>query len=57
MPAAARELAMASGAASELSDRELQALLKDIESIDAVPSVEVETTVLVSPVPPKGSSE
>jgi anti-sigma factor RsiW len=57
VPAAARELAMASGAASELSDRELQALLKDIESIDAVPSVDVETTVPVSPVSPKGSSE
>ncbi|MFL5608451.1 MAG: anti-sigma factor family protein [Gemmatimonadaceae bacterium] len=57
VPAVARELAMASGAASDLSDRELQALLKDIESIDAVPSVDVENAALVSPVSPRGRSE
>jgi hypothetical protein len=57
MPEASRELAVASGAAGELSERELQALLKDIESIDAVPSVDVENAVPVSPVSPRGSSE
>ena len=56
-PSPARELAMGSGAASDLSDRELQALLKDIESIEAVPSVDVENASLVSPVSPRGSSE
>jgi anti-sigma factor RsiW len=56
-PAATRELAMGSGAASDLSERELQALLKDIESIDAVPSVDVENAVPVSPISPKGASE
>ena len=57
VPAAARELAVASGAASELSEHELQMLLKDIESIDAVPSVDVDNAVPVSPVSPRGSSE
>jgi hypothetical protein len=51
-----RELVVANGA-SELSDGELQVLLNDIESIDAVPSVEVENAVPVSPVSPQGSSE
>jgi anti-sigma factor RsiW len=58
IPASApRELALASGAASELSERELQVLLKDIESIDVVPSADVENAVSVSPVSPRGSSE
>jgi anti-sigma factor RsiW len=57
IPPASRELAAASGAASDLSDRELQALLKDIESIDAVPSVDVENPVPVTPVSPQGESE
>jgi anti-sigma factor RsiW len=57
VPAVARELAMANGAASDLSDRELQALLKDIESIDAVPSIDVENAAAVSPVSPRGRSE
>jgi anti-sigma factor RsiW len=56
-PPAARELALASSAAGDLSDRELQALLADIESIDAVPSVDVEIPVPVSPVSPRGRSE
>jgi hypothetical protein len=55
-PVAARELA-ATGATSELSDPELKALLKDIESLDAVPSVDVENAALISPVSPRGSSE
>ncbi|MDQ6636118.1 MAG: zf-HC2 domain-containing protein [Gemmatimonadota bacterium] len=57
VPAAARELAMTNGAASDLSERELQTLLKDIESIDAVPSVDVENAVPVSPISPKRTSE
>jgi anti-sigma factor RsiW len=57
VPAATRELAMGSGAASDLSERELQTLLKDIESIDAVPSVDVENAMPVSPISPKGASE
>jgi hypothetical protein len=52
---AARELAMTSGVSGDLSDRELQALLKDIESIEAVPSIDVENSAPVSPVSPRGS--
>jgi anti-sigma factor RsiW len=48
-----RELAMASSATSDLSERELSALLKEIESLDAVPSAEVDNTAPVSPVSPK----
>jgi predicted anti-sigma-YlaC factor YlaD len=40
-PRTTRELAMANSATSDLSERELSALLKEIESLDAVPSVEV----------------
>lgn len=46
------ELAMAGGALGELSDRELADLLKDIESLDALPSVDVEQAV-VSPISPR----
>ena len=58
VPAAAtrgttRELAMATSATTDLSERELSTLLKEIESLDAVPSVEVENTAPVSPVSPK----
>jgi anti-sigma factor RsiW len=56
-PGAARELALASSATSDLSDLELQALLKDIDSIDAVPSADVEISTPVSPVSPRGSIE
>lgn len=37
-----RELAMAAGSISDLSDGELSALVEGIESLDAVPSTEVE---------------
>jgi anti-sigma factor RsiW len=37
-----RELAMAGGAISDLSDRELSALVEGIESLEAVPSTEVD---------------
>jgi hypothetical protein len=52
-----RELATASSATSDLSERELSALLKEIESLDAVPSAEVENPAPVSPVSPaRGAS-
>ena len=40
--AANRELAIEAGAITDLSDRELSALVEGIESLDAVPSTEVE---------------
>ena len=48
---AVRELAMGGGTIGDLDDRELASLLKDIESLDAVPSVEVESTP-TSPIAP-----
>jgi hypothetical protein len=55
--AAPRELAMASTAIGDLDDGELSALLKDIETVDLLPSAEVDNAT-VSPVAPataKGS--
>ena len=49
--AAPRELAMGGGTLGDLDNRELASLLKDIESLDAVPSVDVESTP-VSPISP-----
>ena len=49
-----RELAMGGGSFNDLSDRELTSLLKDIESLDAVPSVEVDNTAL-APIAPSAS--
>ncbi len=46
-----RELAMGGGAMGDLDDHELASLLKDIESLDAVPSIDVESTP-VSPIGP-----
>ena len=46
-----RELAMGGGSLNDLSDRELTSLLKDIESLDAVPSVEVDNTP-IAPIAP-----
>lgn len=43
-PAPARELALAGSAIGELSDVELSALVEGIESLDALPSTEVEGT-------------
>jgi hypothetical protein len=48
----ARELAMAGGSLTDLSDRELASLLKDIESLDAVPSTEVDAQS-VAPLSPR----
>ena len=53
--ATGRELAMGGGAMGDLDDRQLASLLKDIESLDAVPSVEVESTP-TSPIPPSARS-
>ena len=52
---AERELAMGGGSLGDLDDRQLATLLKDIESLDAVPSVEVENTP-VSPIAPTRAS-
>jgi anti-sigma factor RsiW len=43
-----RELAIAGGSIADLSDRELSALVEGIESLDGVPSAEVETPEPVS---------
>ena len=47
-----RELAMGGGTLSDLSDRELASLLKDIESLGTVPTTEVESVTL-APIPEK----
>lgn len=52
LPAGGRELAMGSGSLTDLSDRELTSLLKGIESLDALPTTEVESTSL-SPIAPR----
>ena len=46
-----RELAMGGGSLSDLNDRELASLLKDIESLDAVPSIEVDNAS-IAPIAP-----
>jgi anti-sigma factor RsiW len=45
---AARELAIAGGSIADLSDRELSALVEGIESLDGLPSAEVEAPEPVS---------
>jgi anti-sigma factor RsiW len=52
--ASSRELAMAGGSISELSDGELSALVEDLESLDAVPAAEVEGAEPVSIGSPEG---
>ena len=52
LPAGGRELAMGGGSLIDLSDRELTSLLKEIESLDALPTTEVEGTSL-SPIAPR----
>jgi anti-sigma factor RsiW len=52
----ALELAMGGGTVSDLSDRELTALLDDIESLDAVPSADVDTALPVTPLEPGGGA-
>ena len=48
------ELAMGGGSLGDLSDRELASLLKDIGSLDAVPTVDVDNTPL-APIAPGAS--
>ncbi|MEO6526080.1 MAG: zf-HC2 domain-containing protein [Gemmatimonadaceae bacterium] len=55
--ASAQELAMAGGVDTELSDRELSALLEEIENFDALPSVEEESTLPVTPLAPTGEGQ
>ncbi|MEO8337347.1 MAG: zf-HC2 domain-containing protein [bacterium] len=49
---AERELAMSGGTLTDLSDTELASLLKDIESLDALPSTDVES-VPIAPIAPR----
>ena len=42
---------MAAGSLNDLSDRELTSLLRDIESLDAVPTIEVDNTP-IAPIGP-----
>ena len=51
----ARELAMGGGAVTELSDRELSALLNEIESLDALPSADAEGALPLTPLDPAGA--
>ena len=51
VPAVGHELAMAGGSLTDLSDGELDALLRDIESLDAVTTTDVDVPV-ISPIPP-----
>ena len=53
--AASHELAMASGAIGELSDRELVALVEGLETLDALPSAELEGVESVSVAAPEES--
>jgi hypothetical protein len=46
---------MGGGALTDLSDRELASLLKDIDSLDAVPSTDVES-VPIAPIAPRRST-
>jgi hypothetical protein len=48
------ELAMGGAAVSDLSDRELSALLDEIETMDALPSADVESALPVTPLAPDG---
>jgi anti-sigma factor RsiW len=52
---APRELALGSSAVSDLDDSELSTLLNDLQSLDAVPSADVEYPAAISPVKPTGS--
>lgn len=49
--AGGRELAVGGGAMNDLSDRQLASLLKDIESLDGLPTVEVDNAAL-APIAP-----
>jgi anti-sigma factor RsiW len=59
-PAAAtatpRELALGSSAVSDLDDRELSNLLNDLQTLEALPSADVENVAAVSPLGPTGTN-
>jgi anti-sigma factor RsiW len=50
---APRELALGSGAVGDLNDGELSTLLKNLATVDVIPSMDVESPT-VSPIPPAG---
>ena len=52
--AEARELAMAGGSLTDLSDRELASFLREIEAFDAVPTTDVDATALAPIAPRRG---
>lgn len=52
---AGRELALSGGSINELSDRQLAMLLKEIESMDAVPTTDVENNA-IAPIAPRRST-
>ena len=52
--AGARELAVGGGAMNDLNDRQLTSLLKDIESLDGLPTLEVDNAAL-APIAPGAS--
>jgi hypothetical protein len=56
-PAAHRELALGTSAVTDLSDRELSSLLRDIGTLDALPAADVENATPISPAAPKGRRE
>ena len=53
---APRELAIGGAAVSDLDDTELSTLLAGLQTLDAVPSTDVENTVAVSPLQPTGTN-
>jgi anti-sigma factor RsiW len=55
-PAAHRELALGTSAVTDLSDRELSSLLRDIGTLDAIPAADVDSASM-SPVAPRGRGE
>ena len=52
---ASRELATGNSAIGDLNDGELSALLKDLETLEVLPSMDVENGMAVSPVAPRGT--
>lgn len=55
VPAGERELAMTGGTLSDLSDQELATLLREIDTMDALPSVDVESASAAPLAPRRGA--
>jgi anti-sigma factor RsiW len=55
VPEAPRELAMAGGSLSDLDEGELTMLLAEIETLDALPAVDVEPATPLTPIAPSPS--